>query len=176
MVQQLLAGNEIDIEASRALILKTCWELDTGAPAGYITSITKTFVAEAVDRVADRALRICGALGVSGDAPIPALPRSTPLPDLRRALGSPPMVHRPPRLAWPANTGAVHGDHLGPSPTRSRPFGPALITGASCGIGLEIASRLAAEGSTLTLSAHRESGLLRAATELHGASAAAPTR
>jgi acyl-CoA dehydrogenase len=75
MVQQLLADNEIDIEASRALILKTCWDLDTGAPAGHITSITKTFVAEAVNRVVDRALQICGALGVSGDAPLSRLYR-----------------------------------------------------------------------------------------------------
>jgi acyl-CoA dehydrogenase len=75
MVQQLLADNEIDIEASRALILKTCWDLDTGAPAGNITSITKTFVAEAVNRVVDRALQICGALGVSGDAPLSRLYR-----------------------------------------------------------------------------------------------------
>jgi acyl-CoA dehydrogenase len=75
MVQQLLADNEIDIEASRALILKTCWDLDTGAPAGHITSITKTFVAEAVNRVVDRALQICGALGVSGDGPLSRLYR-----------------------------------------------------------------------------------------------------
>ncbi|MDA3644188.1 acyl-CoA dehydrogenase family protein [Saccharopolyspora indica] len=75
MVQQLLADNEIDIEASRALILKTCWDLDTGVPAGRITSITKTFVSEAVNRVVDRALQVCGALGISGDAPLSRLYR-----------------------------------------------------------------------------------------------------
>jgi acyl-CoA dehydrogenase len=75
MVQQLIADSEIDIEASRALIMKTCWELDTGAPASQITSITKTFVAEAVHRVVDRALQICGALGISGDAPLSRLYR-----------------------------------------------------------------------------------------------------
>lgn len=75
MVQQLIADNEIDIEASRALVLRTCWELDTGAPAARITAITKTFVAEAVHRVVDRSLQICGALGVSGDAPLQRLYR-----------------------------------------------------------------------------------------------------
>jgi acyl-CoA dehydrogenase len=75
MVQQLLADNEIDIEASRALILKTCWDLDTGKPAGHITSITKTFVSEAVGRVVDRAVQICGALGISGDIPLSRLYR-----------------------------------------------------------------------------------------------------
>ncbi len=75
MAQQMIADNEIDIEASRALILKACWVLDTGAPAAQITSITKTFVAEAVNRVVDRSLQICGALGVSGDAPLHRLYR-----------------------------------------------------------------------------------------------------
>ncbi|WP_020661444.1 acyl-CoA dehydrogenase family protein [Amycolatopsis benzoatilytica] len=75
MVQQHLADNEIDIEASRALILQACWTIDTGAPSGHLTSITKTFVAEAVNRVVDRALQVCGALGISGDAPLSRLYR-----------------------------------------------------------------------------------------------------
>jgi acyl-CoA dehydrogenase len=70
MVQQLIADNEIDIEASRGLILKACWDIDMGEPAGRITSIAKTFVAEAVNRVVDRSLQIHGALGISGDAPL----------------------------------------------------------------------------------------------------------
>ncbi|GAB4666058.1 acyl-CoA dehydrogenase family protein [Mycobacterium intracellulare] len=75
MVQQLVADNEVDIEASRALILKTCWDIDTGAESGHITSITKTFVAEAVNRVVDRSVQICGALGISGDAALSRLYR-----------------------------------------------------------------------------------------------------
>jgi len=70
MVQQLIADNEIDIEASRALTAKACDDLDAGAPSAQITSIAKTFVAEAVNRVADRSLQTCGALGVSGDIPL----------------------------------------------------------------------------------------------------------
>jgi len=70
MVQGMIADSEIDIEASRALILKACFDLDTGADSAQITSITKTFVAEAVNRVVDRSLQICGSLGVSGDAPL----------------------------------------------------------------------------------------------------------
>lgn len=70
MVQGLIADSEIDIESSRALILKACWDLDTGAPSAQITSITKTYVAEAVNRVVDRSLQICGSLGISGDAPL----------------------------------------------------------------------------------------------------------
>ncbi|MDX3545536.1 acyl-CoA dehydrogenase family protein [Streptomyces europaeiscabiei] len=77
MVQQMLADSEIDIEASRALILRTAWELDTGsAEAAQLTSVSKTFVAEAVNRVVDRAVQICGALGISAaDAPLARLLR-----------------------------------------------------------------------------------------------------
>ncbi|WP_151476325.1 acyl-CoA dehydrogenase family protein [Streptomyces albicerus] len=77
MVQQMLADSEIDIEASRALILRTAWELDTGsAAASQLTSVSKTFVAEAVNRVVDRAVQICGALGISAtDAPLARLLR-----------------------------------------------------------------------------------------------------
>jgi acyl-CoA dehydrogenase len=67
MAQQMIADNEIDIAASRGLILRACWELDQGRSAAQSTAIAKTFCAEAVWRVVDRALQLCGALGVSGD-------------------------------------------------------------------------------------------------------------
>jgi acyl-CoA dehydrogenase len=67
MVQAMIADNEIDIAASRGLILQACWELDRGDRAAMSTSVAKTFTAEAVWRVVDRSLQICGALGVSGD-------------------------------------------------------------------------------------------------------------
>jgi acyl-CoA dehydrogenase len=67
MVQAMIADSEIDIAASRLLIWQACAELDQGRSAAQSSSIAKTFVAEAVGRVVDRALQICGALGVSGD-------------------------------------------------------------------------------------------------------------
>jgi acyl-CoA dehydrogenase len=67
MVQAMIADSEIDITASRLLIRQACAELDDGRSAAQSSSIAKTFVAEAVGRVVDRALQICGALGVSGD-------------------------------------------------------------------------------------------------------------
>lgn len=67
MVQQMIADNEIDIAASRGLILQACRELDQGRSAAQSTAIAKTFTSEAVWRVVDRALQMCGALGVSGD-------------------------------------------------------------------------------------------------------------
>lgn len=67
MVQQMIADNEIDIAAARGLILQACWELDQGNSASQSTAIAKVFCAEAIWRVVDGALQICGALGVSGD-------------------------------------------------------------------------------------------------------------
>ncbi len=67
MVQQLIADSEIDIVTSRALIRHTAEVLDSGARGGNDSSIAKTFVAEAVNRVVDRAVQLCGARGVSGD-------------------------------------------------------------------------------------------------------------
>lgn len=67
MAQQMIADNEIDIAAARGLIVAACWELDQGRSAGQSVSIAKTFTAEAVWRVVDRSLQLCGSLGVSGD-------------------------------------------------------------------------------------------------------------
>lgn len=67
MAQQIIADNEIDIAASRALVLQACWELDRGRPAAQSVSVAKTFVSEAVGRVVDRSLQLCGSLGVSCD-------------------------------------------------------------------------------------------------------------
>ncbi|WP_405624364.1 acyl-CoA dehydrogenase family protein [Streptomyces sp. NBC_00076] len=77
MVQQMVADSEIDIEASRALIWRTAWELDNGtASAAQFSSVSKVFVAEAVGRIVDRAVQICGALGISAeDAPLARLIR-----------------------------------------------------------------------------------------------------
>jgi len=67
MVQQMIADSEIDMAASRALIRQTAAVLDSGEKGGTESSIAKTFVAEAVNRVVDRSVQICGALGISGD-------------------------------------------------------------------------------------------------------------
>lgn len=73
MVQAKIAESVIDIEASRALIWKCAWALDHGAPAKHESSVAKAFVGEATFRVVDRAIQICGALGISGDTPLARL-------------------------------------------------------------------------------------------------------
>ena len=70
MVQAMLADSAIDLHAARLMIWQAAWLLDTGHSAREETSMAKVFVAEAVGRVVDRAVQICGALGVSVDLPL----------------------------------------------------------------------------------------------------------
>jgi alkylation response protein AidB-like acyl-CoA dehydrogenase len=70
MAQQLIADNEIDIAASRALIWQAAWVLDQHKAGKQETSITKTFVAEAVYRIADRSMQLCGGSGTLLDRPV----------------------------------------------------------------------------------------------------------
>jgi acyl-CoA dehydrogenase len=91
MIQQMLADTEIDLAASRGLIWHAAWKLDRGDRAAQETSIAKTFVAEAVGRIVDRSVQICGALGISED-----LPLSRYLREVRpfRIYDGPSEVHR----------------------------------------------------------------------------------
>jgi len=70
MVQERIARSVIDLDAARLLIWRCAWALDHGRPGRQESSVAKAFVAEAVGRVVDRSLQICGALGVSGDVPL----------------------------------------------------------------------------------------------------------
>lgn len=70
MIQAMLADSEIDIHAARLIIWHTAWTLDKGGPARAESSMAKVFVAEAVNRVVDRSIQICGALGISDDLPL----------------------------------------------------------------------------------------------------------
>lgn len=91
MIQQMIADNEIDLAAARALLVRACYELDAGEHASDSTSIAKTFGAEAFSRVADRAIQMCGGLGVSEDLPLARLAA-----ELRpfRIYDGPSEVHR----------------------------------------------------------------------------------
>jgi acyl-CoA dehydrogenase len=70
MVQALIADSVVDLGSSRALIRQGAWALDTGGNGRQESSIAKVFVSEAVFRVIDRAIQICGGHGVSDDAPL----------------------------------------------------------------------------------------------------------
>ncbi|MEV0274276.1 acyl-CoA dehydrogenase family protein [Hamadaea sp. NPDC050747] len=70
LAQHLIADNEIDLAASRALVRTTAATLDERGRANNETSIAKTFVSEAVGRIVDRSVQLCGAQGVSHDLPL----------------------------------------------------------------------------------------------------------
>jgi acyl-CoA dehydrogenase len=86
-----LADTEIELHAARLMIWHTAWLLDRGEHARHESSMAKTFVAEAVFRAVDRALQVCGALGVSQDIPLGTFLReSRPF----RIYDGPSEVHR----------------------------------------------------------------------------------
>jgi alkylation response protein AidB-like acyl-CoA dehydrogenase len=91
MAQQMIADNEIDLAATRALLLTACAELDAGRSASKQTSIAKVFAGEALNRVVDRSAQLCGGAGVSYDLPIAKIAR-----ELRpfRIYDGPSEVHR----------------------------------------------------------------------------------
>jgi len=91
MVQQMIADNEIDLAATRALLMTACRALDEGQRANEETSIAKTFAAEALHRVADRAMQMCGGIGVSTELPVARIAREVrPF----RIYDGPSEVHR----------------------------------------------------------------------------------
>jgi acyl-CoA dehydrogenase len=91
MMQAMIADNEIDLAATRALLMEACRELDAGGHATKSTSIAKTFAGEALHRVSDRAVQMCGGLGVSRELPVAKLAR-----EIRpfRIYDGPSEVHR----------------------------------------------------------------------------------
>jgi alkylation response protein AidB-like acyl-CoA dehydrogenase len=70
MAQALIADNEIDVHASRALLRQACWDVQNDRDALVASSRAKVFVSEAVGRVVDRSVQLMGGLGTVFDAPI----------------------------------------------------------------------------------------------------------
>ena len=65
MAQQMIADNEIDLAAARALLLQSSWQIAEGDRGSESSSRTKVFVSEAVGRIVDRSVQLCGGLGTS---------------------------------------------------------------------------------------------------------------
>jgi acyl-CoA dehydrogenase len=70
MIQAFLADSAIDLYASRLMVLNAAWKVEQGLPHRQEVAMVKTFVSEAFGRVADRAVQIHGAAGVSMDLPV----------------------------------------------------------------------------------------------------------
>jgi len=90
-MQWMLADSLIELHAARLMVLEAACKLDRGDTARSETSMCKVFVAEAVGRVIDRCVQMCGAKGYSRDLPLERFYR-----DVRafRIYDGPSEVHR----------------------------------------------------------------------------------
>ena len=66
-IQAMVADSAIDLQASRLMTRDCAARLDAGLSIKDESAMTKVFVSEAVNRVADRAAQMMGALGMSED-------------------------------------------------------------------------------------------------------------
>jgi alkylation response protein AidB-like acyl-CoA dehydrogenase len=67
MAQQMIADNEIELAAARALLWQAAWSIAEGEHGTEASSRAKVFVSEAVNRVVDRSVQLCGGLGTTED-------------------------------------------------------------------------------------------------------------
>lgn len=75
MVQAMVADAHIELHAARLMTVDTARRLDAGESLRHHSSMAKVFVSEAVNRVADSAVQITGALGISEDLPLSMIQR-----------------------------------------------------------------------------------------------------
>lgn len=66
----MLADSEMELHGVRLMIHQAAWLLTKGEQARSETSMTKVMTSEAVNRVIDRAIQICGGTGISRDLPL----------------------------------------------------------------------------------------------------------
>jgi len=90
-VQGFIADSYIDIQAARLMTIHCAEKMDSGGDARTDISAIKVFVPQAFHRVADRAIQVWGAAGVSGDLPLAGMYQGART--LRLADG-PDEVHR----------------------------------------------------------------------------------
>ena len=69
-IQWMLADSALELHAGRLMMQQAAWLLEQGDQARQETSMCKVFVAETVNRVIDRAIQICGGMGISRDLPL----------------------------------------------------------------------------------------------------------
>ena len=67
MAQQMIADNEIELTASRALLWQVAWAIASGEKGNESSSRAKVFISEAVGRIIDRCVQLCGGLGTSDE-------------------------------------------------------------------------------------------------------------
>ena len=69
-MQAMVADSHIDLYACRLMTADVARRLDAGESIRHTSSMAKVFVSEALNRVADRAAQMTGAIGMCQDQPI----------------------------------------------------------------------------------------------------------
>lgn len=69
-IQAMVADSQIDLHAARLMTLDCAGRMDEGLSVKQHSAMAKVFVSEAVNRVADRAVQMMGASGLSDDTPV----------------------------------------------------------------------------------------------------------
>jgi acyl-CoA dehydrogenase len=90
-VQWMIADSAIAIESLRWITYHAAWKLDRGQDARSEISMLKIAASETLERVADRAIQIHGALGLSKDMPMEHIYRGV---RADRIVDGPNEVHR----------------------------------------------------------------------------------
>jgi acyl-CoA dehydrogenase len=70
LAQQLIADNEIELAASRALLAQAVGQVAAGAKGTEESSRAKVFISEATCRIVDRAVQLAGGAGVTEESVI----------------------------------------------------------------------------------------------------------
>lgn len=76
LVQSLIADNHIDLHAARLMTWHVAAQVDAGQSVKHESALAKVFVSEAVNRVVDRAVQLCGAYGISNESSLGLLYRN----------------------------------------------------------------------------------------------------
>ena len=74
-IQAMVADCHIDLHASRLMTRDCAARMDAGLSVKTESAMTKVFVSEAINRVADRAAQMMGALGMCEDTPVALIAR-----------------------------------------------------------------------------------------------------
>lgn len=90
-VAWMLADSAIELYAARLMVLHSAWKIETGREFRQEVSMAKVHISEALGRVVDRAIQICGSLGYSGDLPLERFYRDA---RAARLYDGPSEVHR----------------------------------------------------------------------------------
>jgi acyl-CoA dehydrogenase len=90
-VAWMLADSALELYASRLMVLHSAWKIEQGIDFKQEVAMVKVQVSEALGRVVDRAIQVCGSLGYSGDLPLERFYRDA---RAARIYDGPSEVHR----------------------------------------------------------------------------------